>query len=321
MIGKFLTGKSFRGCLLYCLNDKQQKHGHEPVKKDRAEVIHFNQCYGNQKDLISQFNELRQLNNKLAKPVLHITLSLSTADKLTNAEWQKLSMDCASEFGFERNQFVAILHNDTAHQHLHIIANRIGFDKRTVSDSNSYKKMAAYCRKMELKYDLEQVLSPKQFLPRELKNTPRIDTRKLGIKDDIREALLASRNYQEFEVFMKQKKYEIIKGRGIAFVDPKKVYVKGSEVGYSLSVIEKILAKTLEEKQKLLQKQIADEKSLKQRNSYNTIKPRNQPIQEIKQDFSKAIEILLRTEENHQQIPYQLTKKKRKKKSQQSHHL
>lgn len=252
---------------------------------------------------------------------MHITLSLSTADKLTNAEWQKLSMDCASEFGFERNQFVAILHNDTAHQHLHIIANRIGFDKRTVSDSNSYKKMAAYCRKMELKYDLEQVLSPKQFLPRELKNTPRIDTRKLGIKDDIREALLASRNYQEFEVFMKQKKYEIIKGRGIAFVDPKKVYVKGSEVGYSLSVIEKILAKTLEEKQKLLQKQIADEKSLKQRNSYNTIKPRNQPIQEIKQDFSKAIEILLRTEENHQQIPYQLTKKKRKKKSQQSHHL
>ncbi|MBT9485648.1 relaxase/mobilization nuclease domain-containing protein [Sediminibacterium sp.] len=161
MIGKFLIGKSFRGCLLYCLNDKVQKAGQEITKKDRAEVIQFNQCYGNQKELISQFNEIRQLNNKLAKPVLHITLSLSVGDKLNKEDWQKMATDCADEFGFGNNQYVAILHNDTDHPHLHIIANRIGFDKKTVSDSNSYKKMAAYCREMELKYDLEQVLSPK----------------------------------------------------------------------------------------------------------------------------------------------------------------
>jgi hypothetical protein len=34
-------------------------------------------------------------------------------------------------------------------------------------------------------------------------------------------------------------RYEIIKGRGIAFVDPQKVYTKGSDVGYSLATIEK----------------------------------------------------------------------------------
>jgi hypothetical protein len=36
---------------------------------------------------------------------------------------------------------------------------KIGFDKRTVSDSNNYQKMANYCRKMELKYDLKKVLN------------------------------------------------------------------------------------------------------------------------------------------------------------------
>lgn len=320
MIGKFLIGKSFRGCLLYCLNDKKQKQVTDQVKKDRAEVIHFNQCFGSQKELIHQFNEVRQLNNKLAKAVLHITLSLSSADKLTNDEWQKMSADCAVEFGFERNQYVSVLHNDTAHQHLHIIANRIGFDKRTVSDSNSYKKMAEYCRKMELKYDLEQVLSPKKFLPKEMRQSPRSDERKATITNDIREALLAAKNFTEFVFFMEQKKYEVIKGRGIAFVDPKKVYVKGSQVGFSLSAIEKILAKTQAEKQKLLQRQIAYEKALKRRTPLKIIKPQKQPTQELKHDFSKAIEILLRTEENHQQTPYELTKKKRKK-SQQSHHL
>ncbi len=76
MIGKITIGKSFKGCLLYCLNDKLPKQAKEQIMKDRAEILLFNQCYGNQKDLISQFNEVRQLNPKLSKPVLHITLSL-----------------------------------------------------------------------------------------------------------------------------------------------------------------------------------------------------------------------------------------------------
>ena len=40
---------------------------------------------------------------------------------------------------------------------------------------------------------------------------------------------------------MKEKKYQVIKARGIAFIDEKKVYVKGSELGYSLKTIERIL--------------------------------------------------------------------------------
>ncbi|MES2004720.1 MAG: relaxase/mobilization nuclease domain-containing protein [Bacteroidota bacterium] len=321
MIGKFLTGTSFRGCLLYCLNDKQQKAGEDAVKKDRAEVIQFNRCYGNPKELTSQFNETRQLNTKLAKPVLHITLSLSTDDKLTKEEWQKIALDCATEFGFEKNQYVAVLHSDTAHPHLHIIANRIGFDRKTVSDSNSYRKMAAYCRKMELKYEIEQVLSPKQFLPKELRNEPRIDARKETIKNDIRDALLESKNYIEFEKRMRQKNYEVIKGRGIAFVDPKKVYVKGSDLGYSLSKIEKILSATNLEKSILIQKDKAKEKELKKSKSAKQIKDIKNIRPELNPNISKAIEILLREEEMHQQTPYELLHKKRKKKQSQSHHL
>ncbi len=47
--------------------------------KERAEVLMFNKCYGNEKELVQQFNEVRQLNPKLSKPVLNITLSLSPA--------------------------------------------------------------------------------------------------------------------------------------------------------------------------------------------------------------------------------------------------
>jgi Fic family protein len=101
--------------------------------------------------------------------------------------------------------------------------------------------MAEYCRKMELKYDLKQVLSPRRYLTDEKRNIPRMDTRKEKLRENIRECLSTSKNYSEFESKIRQRGYEIIKGRGILFIDKQAVKVKGSEVGYSLQKIEKIL--------------------------------------------------------------------------------
>ena len=48
-----IAGKSFRGCLMYCLNDKRKQHPDEQVFKNRAEIITFNQCSGNALELIA----------------------------------------------------------------------------------------------------------------------------------------------------------------------------------------------------------------------------------------------------------------------------
>jgi hypothetical protein len=186
MIGKVTTGKSFRGCIAYCLNDKIQKQNQEPVMKERAEVLLYNKCFGNEKELVQQFNEVRQLNPRLSKPVLQITLSLAPGEILGKDKFMEMSEHCAREMGFENNQYIAISHRDTNHQHLHIVANRVGFDKRTVSDSQSYKKIADYCRKMELKYGLKQVLSPRLYMSQAERQIPRHDQRKEQIKAHIR---------------------------------------------------------------------------------------------------------------------------------------
>jgi hypothetical protein len=242
MIGKITIGKSFRGCLLYCLNDKQQKQSQESVMKDRAEILLFNRCYGNQKDLIRQFTEVRQLNPKLSKPVMHVTLSLAPGEHLPKNKLMEMCQDCARDLGFDNNQFVAIHHNDTRHQHVHIVVNRIGFDKWTVSDSQNYQKIAKYCRKMEVEYGLKQVLSPKQFLSKKEQVIPRQDARKEKVKKDIQQTLRQAKSYADFEIKMKSLGYKVLKGRGISFVDDKKVKIKGSEVGFSLMKLEKIFS-------------------------------------------------------------------------------
>ncbi|MEP6683597.1 MAG: relaxase/mobilization nuclease domain-containing protein [Parafilimonas sp.] len=320
MIGKVTIGKSFRGCLMYCLNDKRIQHPEEEIFKNRAEIISFNQCSGNTNQLVNQFNHVRELNPKLSKPVLHITLSLSPNEYLSKDKLMEIAEHCAKDFGFESNQYVAVLHKDKEHQHIHIVANRIGFDKKTVSDSNNYQKLANFCRKTELKYGLRQVLSPKKFLSKEQRNLPRQDERKKQLNITIRKTIHKSKSLDHFVAMMQAQGYKVIKGRGISFIDDKKVKIKGSEVDYSLQKIESHI--------QTLNRLSTDREFFKQVNerkplidSTETII--NVPIKnenifvtyKLIQDVSKTVDSLLKPEQTLEQInPSLLVKKKERKK-------
>ena len=180
----------------------------------------------------------------------------------------QMAEDCAKEMGFAGNQYLAVLHKDTNHQHLHIVANRIGFDKRTVSDSNSYQKIAACCRNLELKYNLKQVLSPWAYLSKEQRQIPRHDERKEQLKATLQQSLSTAKNYEQFEQKMKEKGYQVQKGRGIAFIDEQIVKIKGSEVGFSLMKIENIMGLKYQLKQKELMGKRPAEFSLLPKNNH-----------------------------------------------------
>lgn len=319
MIGKIMIGKSFRGCLLYCLHDKQQNEGH-PVVKDRAEVLLYNKCYGSSKELIQQFHDVRLLNQKVAKPVLHITLSLAPGEQLSKDKLMETTEACAKDMGFYNNQYVAIAHKDTGHQHLHIVANRINFDGRTVSDSNSYKKIAAFCRKMELKYELKHVLSPKRYLSREQRQLPRLDQRKERLREHIRTNLSASKSYGQFEGKIKELGYQVLKGRGIAFLDGKGVKVKGSDIGYSLMHIERVLEHkaAIQYRNEFLQKEglsnagKVDDGMQNGRNQHS-LKPEIAQGKQPENNLSQGLDLLLTPEKQLEAINLELLKKKRKK--------
>ena len=61
------------------------------------------------------------------------------------------------------------------------------------------------------------------------------------MKEHVQRKLLIAASYPAFKSAMKALGYRVEKGRGIAFIDEKGVRIKGSEVGYSLSKIERIL--------------------------------------------------------------------------------
>jgi hypothetical protein len=244
MIGKVIIGKSFRGCLTYCLSDKKigQAREMEGLRKDRVHLLCFNLCGGSAKELSAQFEEVRRLKPRLTKPVLHITLSMAPGERIERRDLLTLVESCAKHMGFDQNQYVAVEHSDTKHQHLHIVANRVGYERRVVSDSNSYQRIASFCRQMEKELGLHPVLSPKRFLPKVLRNVPRNDVRKKALREHLLSGLFNAKDYHSFERAMKGLGYRVERGRGIAFIDEKGVRIKGSEVGYPLARIERILS-------------------------------------------------------------------------------
>ena len=206
---------------------------------------------------------------------------------------------CAAAFGVAENQYICVLHKDTKEQHIHIAANRVGFNGKVASDSNSYKRMASLCRSLEKQYNLQEVLSPRAFLSPKDRLLPRHDQRKERLKQDIRQTLEKVSLYSAFEKQMQALGYKVIKGRGISFIDDKKVKIKGSEVGFSLAKIDRILS---------IKQQLEINKARQQRQTGDT-KPfmtySKAPVQNHKQEVQESLETI---EKQLSSLLYQLLK-------------
>lgn len=266
MIGYVSIGSSFYHCISYCLEDKIELSEEKKLElamqdhlqhKERAEVLEYNKCFGNKYELTQQFKDVRKLSRRIEKPMLHLTLRLAPEDTLTKEQFREIGRECAKEFGIADNQYICVLHKDTKEQHIHIASNRVGFDGKVANDSNSYKRMAELCRRIEKKYGLREVLSPRAFLSTKDRLLPRLDSRKEKLKKDIQQALKYASSYLAFERHMRELGYKVLKGRGISFIDDKKVKIKGSELGFSLMKIEKIL----HQKQQNAMKNASEEKN------------------------------------------------------------
>ncbi|MBX2924421.1 MAG: relaxase/mobilization nuclease domain-containing protein [Chitinophagaceae bacterium] len=270
MIGDISLGASFFHCISYCLEDKRTLTEEQKIKKsledgfqhkDRAEVLAYNKCFGNKYELAEQFKEVARLSKRVEKPVLHLSLSLPPGEQLNRNQLIEAGQELAKEFGVADNQYLIIQHKDTDRQHIHLVANRVGYQGKAAITSNNYLKMDRLCRRLEKKYKLQEVLSARRFLSKEQRLIPRQDRRKEKMKYDIGQTLRKAKNYDEFAKGMQQLGYQIIKGRGITFIDNKKVRVKGSELGYSLMTIQKLLQRG--QTQELKQKDVTKDRELK----------------------------------------------------------
>lgn len=124
MKAKISRGGGFRGALNYVFDTKQENQ----ISKN-PEIVGGNMSMRGASGLAKEFAVARQLRPDISRPVWHCSLSLPAGDRLSSEKWEQVAADFMQEVGFsDANQFVAVRHSDTDHDHIHIVASRVGLD-------------------------------------------------------------------------------------------------------------------------------------------------------------------------------------------------
>jgi len=163
MIGNITKGRGLRGLAEYLL------------RNGRGQIVAGPMAGRTPRELAAEFGQLRRLNPKLGKAVAHFSLSPAPGDPpLTEEQWQAIAERFMTEMGFD-SAWCGVVHRDTDHEHLHVMACRVGWDGKTISDANDYRRAEAAIRAIERDYGLVAVPDPPSKKP-----TPKTTTTTRG---------------------------------------------------------------------------------------------------------------------------------------------
>lgn len=142
MKAKVERGSGFRGVLDYAFG------------KGDAEVICGTMSGRDPRTLAAEFGLSRAARPDVSKPVWHTSLSLPPGETRTPAEWSQIIEDFMDGMGLGGHQYVAVRHHDTDHEHVHIIASRIGLDGSLYLGKWDAKRAIKLTQELELKHGL-----------------------------------------------------------------------------------------------------------------------------------------------------------------------
>ncbi len=139
-------GAGFRGALNYVL----------AARKD-PELIGGNMAGESARELAAEFGHGRVRNLAVGKPVFHASLTAAPGDQLSEQDWRRLAERYLQGLGYGESQWVLVRHHDTAHDHVHVIANRVDSHGKRVPDFQERKRGEAIVREMEREMGLTLV--------------------------------------------------------------------------------------------------------------------------------------------------------------------
>lgn len=148
MIAKITRGANFLDALRYVIGESND-----------LDVVGGNVLGQSAKEIVRDFDLTWSLRADIRRPVWHCSLSLAPGEHLEDYEWWEVVDEFMSGMGLSADNymFTAIRNMDTAHEHVHIVANRIGLNGEVWFGRWEAKRAITLTRALEHRFGLKLV--------------------------------------------------------------------------------------------------------------------------------------------------------------------
>jgi hypothetical protein len=132
------------------------------VRKEVAECIYAGNMIKDAEDLTLKeksyhIERLLSLNDRVERKTLHVIVSFHTDDHPDKEKLRQLTREYMEGMGWARQPYVAYLHRDTQHLHVHIVSSRICWDGQRIDPSRRVTmKSFELSRRLEDRHGLFQ---------------------------------------------------------------------------------------------------------------------------------------------------------------------
>ena len=149
MISKVITGSTFFGACRYVCMDK-----------NRAVVLQTEGVRSYDHKLMAQdFEMQRALRPSLRKAVFHGILSFYPGEKVADEKIVEIAEEYLQKLGITDTQYAITKHIDKDHLHLHVIANLVNNNGKTIKDSWIGLRGKKVAQELTVKHGLKEALS------------------------------------------------------------------------------------------------------------------------------------------------------------------
>ena len=239
MIAKIKQGKGFGGLVSYANDIKN---------KDTNIIASEGVDLSTNKSIVASFNIQAKARPTLKAYVGHISLSFSPEDykRMSDELIAEISRKYLQRMGIVNTQFVIFRHHDKAHDHVHIVYNRVDNDGNAITGDSNFKKSAAITKALTREYGLTFGKGKKNVNRDRLKGK---DAAKYRMYDLITAALKEHRTWDSLRLALSKKciTMDFIRKadgsvKGISFSDGN-VTFSGGRIDRSLTLgnIQKVL--------------------------------------------------------------------------------
>lgn len=188
MVARIIPSNSLRGTLMYNERKVEQKIARcihaANYPKDLQELSVTNK--------LNMLKKLAELNPRVKKNSIHISLNFDPSEKLTREQYQQIAERYMQGIGYGQQPYLVYEHLDSGHPHLHIVTTNVQANGERIESHNIGRVKSESIRKtIEKEFGLVEAERQRQNLTHELQpiNTTKLVYGKGETKKEIQERL------------------------------------------------------------------------------------------------------------------------------------